>query len=210
MRDAMTRVPLEPRHYTVDEYFAIDEAAETRHEYVDGQIFDMAGGTDAHSQVTVNLLGLLWTRLRGKQCQARDGNLRVRYGRKARYGYPDAIIVCDKPEFDPRARSNTTLLNPAVLFEVLSESTEAYDRGKKFEYYRDIESLREYVLVAQERPSVRVYRRDPSGVWAIQPPYNGLDAVVRIVPADIELPLSELYTGVEFPPQEPEPGEAAD
>jgi Uma2 family endonuclease len=203
----MTRVPLRPKTYTVEEYFAIDEASETRHEYVDGQIFDMAGGTDRHSQITVNLIGLLWSRLRGNPCQGRDGNLRVRYGRKVRYGYPDALIFCGPAQFDPKARSNTTLLNPTVLFEVLSESTEAYDRGEKFGYYREIDSLREYVLIAQNRPSVQLYRRDASGVWAIEPPIDGLTSSVPLPSADIELPLAELYAGVRFPPAEPEPSE---
>lgn len=207
----MTRIPpLEPRRYTVEEYFQIDEASETRHEYVDGRVYDMAGGTDRHSHITVNLIGLLWTRLRGKPCQGRDGNFRVRYGRQVRYGYPDALIFCGPPRFDEKARSNTTLLNPTVLFEVLSESTEAYDRGKKFEYYREIESLAEYVLIAQERPSVQVYRRDPSGIWAIQPPYHGLMSSVPLVSAGIELPLSELYAGVEFDPEPPDLADAVD
>jgi Uma2 family endonuclease len=203
----MSRIPLQPRTYTVEEYFAIDEAAETRHEYVDGQIFDMSGGTDRHSQITVNFLGLLWSRLRGKRCQSRDGNLRVRYGRRSRYGYPDALIFCGQAHFDPKAPATTTLLNPVVLFEVLSESTEAYDRGKKLEYYREIESLQEYVLVAQERPSVQVYRRDPSGVWSIQPPMLGLQTIVALPSADIELPLAELYERVEFSPDEARPTE---
>ena len=201
----MSRIPLQPRTYTVEEYFQIDEAAETRHEYVDGRIYDMAGGTDEHSQITHNLNGILWTRLRGKPCQGRDGNLRVRYGRKVRYGYPDALIVCGAPQFDPDARSNTTLLNPTVLFEVLSKSTAAYDLGEKFGYYRDIDSLQEYVLIAQNRASVQVYRRGANGVWAIEPPVNGLTSVVPLRSADIELPLAELYAGVELPPEEPEP-----
>jgi Uma2 family endonuclease len=203
----MSRIPLQPRTYTVEEYFQIDEAAETRHEYVDGQIFDMAGGTDEHSQITVNLIAELRTRLRGKPCQPRDGNLRVRYGRKMRYGYPDALIVCGQPQFDPKARSNTTLLNPTVLFEVLSKSTAAYDRGEKFGYYRDIDSLQEYVLIAQDRASVQVYRRGANGIWAIEPPIDGLTSSVTLPSADIELPLAELYASVELSPEEPEPTE---
>lgn len=207
----MRRVPpLEPRRYTVEEYFQIDEAAETRHEYVDGRIVDMAGGTDRHSQIIVNLIAELRNRLRGGKCQAREGNLRVRYGRKLRYGYPDALIFCGPAEFDPKARSNTTLLNPTVLFEVLSESTEAYDRGQKFGYYRDTDSLQEYVLIAQDRPSVQVYRRAGPGSWAIEPPFDGLPLIVPLPSAGIELPLAELYAGVEFPPEELAPGDAVE
>lgn len=205
----MTRVPLQPRRYTVEEYFQIDEASETRHEYVDGQIFDMAGGTDRHSQIIHNLHGVIWARLRGKPCQGRDGNLRVRYGRKVRYGYPDALIFCGPSQFDPKGRANTTLLNPTVLFEVLSESTEAYDRGRKFGYYRDIESLEEYVLISQDAPAVDIFRRQPGGLWAIQP-YQGLGATADVVSAGISLPLAELYTGVEFTPEELDPSDPAD
>src|SRR4051812_17679987 len=195
----MTRALSHARHYTVDEYFRIDTDSEVRHEYVDGEIIDMAGGTDRHSHITHNVNGSLWSRLRGKPCQGRDSNLRVRYGRRVQYGYPDALIVCGPPQFDPAAPRETTLLNPRVLVEVLSESTEAYDRGLKFERYRQIESLAEYVLVAADRPSVDVYRRQPSGLWTLQP-YGGLGATAAIESAGIELPLAEVYAGLAFPP----------
>ena len=188
------------RRYTVEEYFKIDSDSQIRHEYVHGQIIDMAGGTDRHSRITVNAIGELRNRLRGKSCQPRDGNLRVRFGRKVIYGYPDALIVCGQPEFDPAAAANTTLLNPRVLVEVLSESTEAYDRGLKFERYREIESFEEYVLVAQDRPSIEVYRRQPSGLWTLQP-YLGIESSAGILSAGIELPLREIYAGIDFPPE---------
>jgi Uma2 family endonuclease len=188
----------EQRRFTVEEYLKIDSDSQIRHEYVQGQIIDMAGGTDRHSQIIHNIHGALWSRLRGKPCQGRDGNLRVRFGRKVIYGYPDALIICGQPQFDPVAAGNTTLLNPRVLIEVLSETTEAYDRGLKFERYREIESFEEYVLIAQDRPSVEVYRRQPSGLWTLQP-YLGVEASAGIFSAGIELPLVEIYTGIEFP-----------
>jgi Uma2 family endonuclease len=191
--------------YTLEEYFQIDSGSEIRHEYIQGQIIDMAGGTDRHSQIVHNVHGSLWARLRGKPCQGRDGNLRVRFGRKVIYGYPDALIVCGQPQFDPVAAANTTLLNPRVLFEVLSETTEGYDRGLKFERYREIESFEEYVLIAQDRPSIEVYRRQPSGLWTLQP-YLGVEAAAGIFSAEIELPLAEIYAGIDFPPESvPEP-----
>ena len=202
----MTRVPpLEPRRYTVEEYFQIDEASETRHEYVEGRIVDMAGGTDRHSQIIVNVLAELRTRLRASPCRAREGNLRIRFGKKVQYGYADAAVVCGLAQFDPAAGENTTLLNPRVLIEVLSDSTEAYDRGLKFERYREIESFEEYLLVSQHRPSVEVYRRQPPGLWTIQPPYQGIESTARIQSVGIDLPLAEVYADVEFPP---EPGVA--
>jgi Uma2 family endonuclease len=194
----MTRVLSHDRKCTVEEYFQIDAGSEVRHEYVDGQVINMAGGTDRHSHITHNVNGSLWTRLRGKPCQGRDSNLRVRYGRRVQYGYPDALIVCGPPQFDPAGPRETTLLNPRVLIEVLSESTEAYDRGLKFERYRQIESFVEYVLIAADRPSVDVYRRQASGVWALHP-YSDLESSASIESAGIELPLAEVYAGVTFP-----------
>jgi Uma2 family endonuclease len=191
------------KRFSVEEYFKIDSDSPIRHEYVEGQIIDMAGGTDQHSQITFNLIGEVRSRLRGKPCQGRDGNLRVRFGRKVIYGYPDALIICGQPQFDPQAKGNSTLLNPSVLIEVLSETTEAYDRGRKFERYREIESFQEYVLVAQDRPSVEVYRRQPSGLWTLQP-YLGIEASAAIVAAGIDLPLAEIYTGITFPPEKEE------
>jgi Uma2 family endonuclease len=200
----MSQSPLsEPRRYTVEEYLRIDSGSEIRHEYVGGQVIDMAGGSDAHSKIIHNLHGVLWTHLRGKPCEARDGNLRVRYGRKVRFGYPDALIFCGEPQFDPFAGGNTTLLNPRVLIEVLSETTEAYDRGRKFEYYRDIDSFEEYVLISQDRPSVEVWRRQPTGFWMMQP-YQGTAANAALLTVGVELPLSELYFGVPFPPEKPD------
>lgn len=192
-----------PRRYTVEEYLKIDADSEIRHEYIDGQIIDMAGGNDPHSLISFNVIGELRNRLRGKPCQGRESNLRVRYGRQVQYGYPDALIVCGQPQFDPIGAGNTTLLNPRVLFEVLSDATEAYDRGRKFERYREIDSFQEYVLLAQDRPSVEVYRRQEGGLWAFQP-HHGLEASAAILSVGIELPLSELYVGVQFP-QEKEP-----
>jgi Uma2 family endonuclease len=188
----------EQRRFTVEEYLKIDSDSQIRHEYVQGQIIDMAGGTDRHSQIIHNIHGALWSRLRGKPCQGRDGNLRVRFGRKVIYGYPDALIICGQPQFDPVAAGNTTLLNPRVLIEVLSETTEAYDRGLKFERYREIESFEEYVLIAQDRRSVEVYRRQTSGLWTLQP-YLGVEASAGVFSAGIELPLAEIYTGIDFP-----------
>lgn len=197
----MSQMPIvDPRRYTVEEYFQIDSASEIRHEYVDGYIIDMAGGTDAHSAVLINLIGVLWSKLRGHPCQAREGNLRVRYGRKAQYGYADALIVCGEPQFDPRAEKKTTLLNPRVLIEVLSDSTEAYDRGRKFALYREIDSFEEYMLIAQNGPSVDVFRRQQSGLWQMQP-YQGLETSAQLQTVGIELPLAEIYAGIAFPPE---------
>jgi Uma2 family endonuclease len=129
----------------------------------------------------------------------RDSNLRVRYGRRVQYGYPDALIVCGQPQYDPTGPRETTLLNPRVLSEVLSDSTEGYDRGRKFERYREIESFVEYILIDSNRASVDVHRRQSSGLWVLSP-YSGLEAKAPVESVGIELPLTEIYAGVEFPP----------
>lgn len=196
----MTRALFHDRRYTVDEYFQIDTGSEIRHEFVDGEIIDMAGGTDRHSHIIHNVNGSLWSRLRGGPCQGRDSNLRVRYGRRVQYGYPDALIICGPPQFDSAGPRQTTLLNPTVLIEVLSDSTEAYDRGLKFERYREIESFVEYVLIAADRPSIDIYRRLPSGLWTLHP-YGGVEAIAAIESAKIELPLADVYAGLDFPPE---------
>lgn len=190
--------PYTHRRYTLEEYLEIDAEGGIRHEYIDGQIIDMAGSSNPHGQITTNLVGLLWLMMRGKPCQGRDGSLRIRYGKKVDYGYPDAVIICGELKFDPIGKGNTTLTNPAVLFEVLSDSTEAYDRGRKFERYREIESFKEYVLIAQDRPSVEIYRRQESGLWAFQH-YLGMGAEAQILTVGIGLQLAEIYAGVVFP-----------
>jgi Uma2 family endonuclease len=187
------------RRCALEEYFEIETASEVRHEYVDGQMVEMASGTGGHSHVAANIGGSMWSRLRGKPCQGRGSNLRVRYGRRGEYGYPDALIVCGPPLFDPLAPPETALLNPRVLIEVLSDSTEAYDRGRKFARYREIESFIEYLLIDSDRPWVDAYRRQPSGLCMLQS-YNGLEATVPIESVGIELPLVEVYANVVFPP----------
>ena len=185
---------------TVEEYLRFEAAAaDVRHEFRDGVAVAMSGGTYTHSQIIVNVGGELRSRLKGKGCTTLESNMRVRIPRKAKYYYPDLPVVCGSPEFDPAGPAETTLLNPRLIVEVLSDSTEAFDRGAKFTDYREIESLREYVLVSQHAPLVEVYLRQDDGTWRFQPS-AGLAATARLQSIGIELPLAEVYAGVTLPP----------
>ncbi|MDB5296703.1 MAG: Uma2 family endonuclease [Phycisphaerales bacterium] len=195
---------VDPRRYTVAEYFQIDRDAVEKHEYRDGQIVAMAGGTPAHSLIIANVTGEVRARLKGTSCRSYDSNLRVKIPRDARYVYPDASVVCGPVEYDPADKTRQTATNPRVVVEVLSPSTEAYDRGDKFRRYLRIPTLQEYVLVSQVVPVVETYARQVDGSWVFRA-YEGLDAVARLSSVDVELPLAEVFAGVEFPAAEPEP-----
>ena len=156
-------------------------------------MFAMAGGAPRHCDVASGLLVALRTRLKGKGCGVFNSDLRIRDDPKGLYTYPDVAIVCGEPSLGP----GHTLTNPIALFEVLSPSTEAKDRGFKFEQYQRIESLREYVLVSQEKPRVESFFRPANGPWVYQA-VEGLEASVGIQCIGIEIPLDEIYDGITF------------
>lgn len=150
---------------TYAEYRAAEVAGLTRHEYLNGEVWAMAGGTPEHSALAVAIGGELRNALRGKPCRVYSSDLRVRIGDAGLSTYPDASVVCGQLETAPDDKDAIT--NPVVLVEVLSEATEAYDRGAKWAHYRRIPSLREYVLVSQVEPLVEVFRRAESGRWEL-------------------------------------------
>jgi Uma2 family endonuclease len=188
----------QPVHrFSVAEYYALEEAAEYRSEFFDGEIFAMAGGSARHSLVSANLLRELGNRLKGKPCSAYESNLRLKVEASGLRSYPDAGVYCGKLEFDVDDPQGQTALNPTVLFEVLSPSTEAYDRGKKAENYRKIPSLMAYVLIAQDRAKVEVYERVGDGFWRLSEA-GGLEGTIALECLEITLSLGEIYEGVEF------------
>ena len=189
---------------TPEEYLRYEYDATEQHEYRDGEVVAMAGGTPPHSLITMNCGGSLWGRLKDSGCRIYDANLRVRSVRKALYTYPDLTIVCGEPQFDPKDARKQTVINPKVVIEVLSPSTEGDDRGDKFDRYRGIESLEEYVLVSQTTPKVETFLRQPGGAWLYHAT-EGLDATALLRSVGVELPLAEVFAGVEFPPQAAEP-----
>lgn len=191
-----------PRRYTIEEYLRIADDSEERLEYIDGQIVSMAGGTANHSLICANSVREIGNGLKGKPCRVYESNLRVGIPRTPRYMYPDTLVICGKPEFDPRDRKSLSVLNPRLVVEVISESSERNDRGEKFTRYRLLDSLREYILVSQTRPEVQTYYRQPDGTWLFTP-CIGMEAVVHLRSVEIDIPMTEIYAGVEFPPEPP-------
>ena len=155
----------EPRQrLTIPEYLAFERQSETRHEYLDGEMFAMAHPTRRHSLIAGNLFGQIWTQFRGRGCEVHRETMRVRTP-SGLFTYPDVVAVCNKPSFDD-AEFNT-LLNPALIIEVLSPSTEDYDRITKWAHYQSIPSLLEYVLVSQDRVYVEQLRKQGTGGWRL-------------------------------------------
>jgi Uma2 family endonuclease len=152
-----------PVRYTFAEYLAHEDASNTKHEFLDGQIYAMAGGSPEHSALISSVNGQLWSQLRGTPCAVHISDLRIRVLETALATYPDIAIVCGAWERDPESRN--TIINPKVIVEVLSPRTEEYDRGEKFEHYKKIPSLREYVLVAHDRRAIEVWARGAEDKW---------------------------------------------
>jgi|ERR1051326_1819689 Uma2 family endonuclease len=179
---------------TAEEYLAAERAAEFRSEYYDGCVFAMAGASFPHSIITMNLGAELREALR-KRCfvMSSDARLRVSPGRV--FTYPDVMAVCGEPRFADDQKD--TVLNPTLIVEVLSPSTEAHDRGFKFARYRELESLREYVLVSQKEPRVEKFVRQGSGQWLLSE-YVGLEAVCRFESVDCQIALADIYENVSF------------
>jgi Uma2 family endonuclease len=179
---------------TPAEYLETERTANEKHEYYEGEVFAMAGGTYRHSRLKMRLAHLLEARLSGKRCRPTDADMRVKMKSLGLYTYPDASVVCGKPEFEDGKQD--TLLNPTVIFEVLSESTESYDRGKKFWFYRHLESFTDDVLINQNDIAVEHYKRQINGGW-LMTEAEGLEAVMQLPVLDIELPLAELYRDID-------------
>jgi Uma2 family endonuclease len=181
---------------TPDEYLKIERQADFKSEYYRGEMFAMAGGSPKHSARAANLIGLLFNRLRGKGCQIFTSDLRVRTGANGLYTYPDISVVCGKPMY--ATDEGDVLINPKVIFEVLSPSTEGKDRGFKFQQYKQIESLQEYVLVSQTEPLVERFGRALGGAWTGYSEARGVDATLTLESLGIEIALAEIYQDIEF------------
>ena len=189
----MTALP-KKKKYTSEEYLALEEKAEYRSEYVDGSIFKMAGGTEAHIQISYNVTRLFADKLRGK-CRAYQSEMKVWVEETRTYFYPDVTVVCGERRFH---NGNTGIVeNPVLLVEVLSRSTEDYDKNEKFFTYQNIESFQEYVLISQHKPVVQRYVKQKNGDWVIKATI-GLKSKVYFESVDVELSLGDIYDLVEF------------
>jgi Uma2 family endonuclease len=200
-------LPREETVYTVEEYLAAERESEERHEYLDGLIYAMAGESVEHGTICTNLVGLLYARLKGSPCQVMSKDMKVRSGpepgrgtTKGLYSYPDLVVVCGEMRFHDRRRD--VLLNPTLIVEVLSPSTEAFDRGRKWMHYQTwLPGLSDYLLVSQKVPLVEHYERRGGGVWAYTRAL-GLEESVRLNSIDCELRLADVFDRLTFPPPE--------
>jgi Uma2 family endonuclease len=174
---------------TYAEYLAFEAASDVRHELLRGEVYAMAGGTPEHAALAAAFIGELLAALRGRPCRVYSSDLRVRIRETGLTTYPDASVACGRAELDPE--DPNALVNPVVLVEVLSASTEAYDRGSKSAHYRRIPSLREYVLVAQDEPRIEVYRRTEQGRWELLEARAG--EAIELASLGVALDVSAVY-----------------
>jgi len=190
----MTLMSVQPKTWLrPDEYLAIERAAPQRSEYIDGEMVAMTGVSRAHSLITTNLARELSLQLKRRPCEVHVNDLRVRIPSGRLYTYPDVVVACGEPHFEDDQLD--TLLDPVLIAEVLPPSTEAYDRGKKFELYRSIPSLREYVLLAQDEPRAEQFALQPDGRWVFTAT-AGLDSTLTLAAIGCALPLAEIYDKV--------------
>ena len=180
---------------TAAEYLAMERASEEKHEFLDGEIYLMSGASRNHNLILVNVLASLHAQLRKRPCVVYPSDMRVKVNDSGLYTYPDISVVCDPPQFDEADQD--TLLNPTLIIEVLSPSTESYDRGKKFQHYRTLESLQEYVLIAQDSPRIERYLRQPNHEWLLADA-SGLESTLELASIQCTLVLADVYEKVSF------------
>ncbi len=183
------------RRYTLDEYLALERESEVRYEFWNGEVFAMSGGTLSHERIMGNAFAFFRSLLRGR-CETFASDMQIKVPSAPPYRYADGSVVCGKVEVE-RFNGNDLLINPLLIYEVLSPSTEAYDRGDKFTYYKSIPSLREYLLVAQHRPHITHYAKQADGVWSYAE-INDLDGSLQLRSVDVTLTLSDVYQDVEL------------
>jgi Uma2 family endonuclease len=184
-------------HISPEEYLRRERQAEYKSEYLYGEIFAMTGASRQHNRVTVNISSSLNAQLRGRTCEVYAVDMRLKVRASGLYTYPDVAVVCGEAEFEDSELD--TLLNPTVLFEVLSQSTERYDRMAKTFYYRSIDSLSEHVLVAQHKVHVEQFVRQTSGEWLLIE-YTSPEQIVTLASIDCSLQLTDVYDKVKFDP----------
>jgi Uma2 family endonuclease len=181
---------------TVQQYLAIERKAEFKSEFFQGEMFAMAGASRMHNRVKENLIIKMGIQLEGSPCRSTSSDQRVTIPATGLYTYPDIVIECGEMDLDPN--DEDTITNPTAIIEVLSPSTEAYNRGAKFHNYQKLPGLQEYVLVAQEEALVECYSRQPGGKWEYTS-FVGLDSVMELSSIPVRVPLKDIYAGVQFP-----------
>ena len=188
----------EQHHINPEEYLTGEREDNIRHEYFAGEVFAMAGASREHNQISTNIVRLLGNQLLEKPCSVFASDMKVKVKKKKKYSYPDIVVVCEKEEYEDE--HNDVLLNPVVLIEILSDSTEAYDRGDKFSHYQDIPSFTEYILVSQYIFKMERFTRQPDNSW-VYTIYQGKEDILSVETVDCALPLAEVYRKVRFAEQ---------
>ena len=183
------------QRYSPGEYLALERRAATKSEFFAGEIFAMTGASRSHNLIVINLGRELSLQLKERPCETYSSDMRVKVNATGLYTYPDLAVVCEPPRFDDEQKD--TLLNPTLIIEVLSISTEGYDRGRKFAHYRKIESLAEYLLVSQDKPHVDRYVRQPDNQWLLAE-WDDLQSWVPLTSIDCRVHMAEIYDKVEL------------
>lgn len=183
------------KYVSSQEYLQMERESATKHMYLDGEIVAMSGASLAHNDIVANLLREIGSFLKGKSCKIRPSDLRISVPSANSYTYPDATIICGKPEMEDDKFD--TAMNPAVIFEVLSGSTKEYDRGNKFLYYQRILSLQEYILIDSFKKYAAIYTRQSTDLWKIET-FEGNNSELPIKTIDYKLSFDDLYAEVEF------------
>ncbi len=180
---------------TPEEYLALERAADYKSEYFNGEIFAMTGASRKHNLIAVNVVAALHPQLRKRPCELYTSDMRVKVNATGLYTYPDVTVVCETPLLEDHWKD--TLLNPTLLVEILSKSTAGYDRGEKFEHYRKLPSLAEYLLIAQDKHHVEHYTRQPDNQWLLSET-NDLQATIDLPSIVCRLMLADVYDKVEI------------
>lgn len=194
MSQAIMALPLQTSNISPEDYLRIERDSAFRSEYFAGEIFAMTAGSPRHSLIKLNIGAILRDRLLSEPCTPYDSDLRIK-APSGLFTYPDVSVICGPLVFDDD--HHDTVLNPTLIVEVLSPSTEAYDRGKKFDHYRKIESLREYVLVSQDVPRIERFLRNENGTWTMSIA-GALDESVELASVRVSLLLADVYVKVDF------------
>ncbi len=188
---------LPKRYFTQEEYVLVEERSPYKSQFVAGEIFSMDDKQPWEVRIMGNIVGMLYVRFRGRDCVAFGSMVNIHVRDRELWTYPDAVALCGEPRFDSAA-NRYSLLNPQVIFEVLSPSTAAFDRGDKFARYQRLESFVDYVLIDSERMRVEHYVRQDAGGWLYREYHDPAD-VLRLASVGADLPLAEIYERVEFP-----------
>ncbi len=183
-------LPTQPLSH--DDYFALEQEQDQRFEYIAGEVFAMTGGTERHALISASTIAAMLSALRNRPCRVYGSDMKLRITEQDKFCYPDVMVLCEEGR-----RSKLYVEEPLCIIEVLSDSTESYDRGLKFEHYRSIPSLRSYLLLNQDRAHAELFERDTNGTWHLAEA-SGTEMEIKVTSMEISLALSDLYQQVDF------------